>query len=142
MTIHLSAAGSGQEYVAPDATVTVKIGAEHTAAEYELFEIDAPRGPAAPAHTEPWSKAYYVLQGRILVQAGDQGHDLGPGASISIPAGTVNTFSVLTPAAKFLAFSRTGGMGAFFTDLTTVDQADAAAIGAVAGRHGVELVQS
>ena len=41
MTIHLSSAGTGQEYVAPDATVTVKIGAEHTAAEYELFEIDA-----------------------------------------------------------------------------------------------------
>jgi quercetin dioxygenase-like cupin family protein len=51
------------------------------------------------------------LQGRILVQAGDQGYDLGPGASISIPAGTVNTFSVLTPAAKFLTISQTGRMG-------------------------------
>jgi quercetin dioxygenase-like cupin family protein len=141
MTVHLSSAGTGQEYVAPDATVTVKIGAEHTATEYELFEIDAPRGPGGPPHTEPWSKAYYVLQGRILVQAGGVGYDLGPGASISIPAGTVNTFSVLTPAAKFLTFSRTGGMGAFFADLTTADQTDYAAVGAIAGRHGVELVQ-
>ena len=141
MTIQLSAAGTGQEYVAPDATVTVKIGAEHTAGEFELFEIDAPRGPSGPPHTEPWAKAFYVLQGRILVQAGDEGYDLGPGASISIPAGTVNTFSVLTPAAKFLAFSRTGGMGAFFAELATADQTDFAVMGAVAARHGIELVQ-
>ncbi|WP_405057168.1 cupin domain-containing protein [Kribbella sp. NBC_01505] len=104
MTVHLSSAGTGQEYVAPDSTVTVKIGAEHTGTEYELLEIDAPRGPGGPPNVEPWSKAYYVLQGRILVQADDEGYDLGPGTSISIPAGTANTFSVLTPAAKFLTF--------------------------------------
>ena len=108
-SVHLSTAGTGAEYVAPDATVTVKVGSEHTGAQYEIFEIDAPRGPAAPPHSESWSKAFYVLQGRILVQAGDQGYDLGPGASISIPAGTLNTFSVLTPSAKFLAVSQTGG---------------------------------
>ncbi|GAA0590581.1 cupin domain-containing protein [Kribbella sandramycini] len=142
MSIHPSSAGTGQEYVAPDATVTVKIAAEHTGAEYELFEIDAPRGPAGPPHIESWSKAFYVLHGRILVQAGDHGYDLGPGSSISIPAGTVNTFSVLTPSAKFLTFSRTGRMGAFFADLTTADPTDHAALAAIAGRHGVQLVQS
>src|SRR5690348_14034599 len=106
-SVHLCTAGSGVEYAAPDATVTVKIGAEHTGGQYELFEIDAPRADAAPPHAESWSKAFYVLQGRILVQAGDRGYDLGPGAAISIPAGTLNTFSVLTPAAKFLTISQT-----------------------------------
>ncbi|HET6989232.1 MAG TPA: cupin domain-containing protein [Kribbella sp.] len=138
-SVHLSTAGTGAEYVAPDATVTVKIGAEHTGEQYEIFEIDAPREPAAPPHSEPWSKAFYVLQGRILVQAGDQGYDLGPGASISIPAGTLNTFSVLTPSAKFLTVSQTGGMGAFFADLTTADPADYAALAEISGRHGVTL---
>jgi quercetin dioxygenase-like cupin family protein len=138
-SVHLSTAGTGAEYVAPDATVTVKIGAEHTGEQYEIFEIDAPRGPASPPHSESWSKAFYVLQGRILVQAGDQGYDLGPGASISIPAGTLNTFSVLTPAAKFLAISQTGRMGAFFADLATVDPTDYAALGEISGRHGVTL---
>jgi quercetin dioxygenase-like cupin family protein len=69
-TVHLSSAGTGVEYAAPDATVTVKIGTEHTGGQYEVFEIDAPRADAAPPHTESWSKAFYVLQGRILVQAG------------------------------------------------------------------------
>ena len=138
-SVHLSSAGSGAEYTAPDATVTVKIGAEHTGGQYEVFEIDAPRGPASPPHSESWRKAFYVLQGRVLVQAGDQGYDLGPGSSISIPAGTMNTFSVLTPAAKFLAVSQTGGMGAFFADLATADPADFVALGEIANRHGVTL---
>src|SRR6266540_3304935 len=60
-SVHLSTAGTGAEYAAPDATVTVKVGGEHTGAQYEIFEIDAPRGPAAPPHRESWSKAFYVL---------------------------------------------------------------------------------
>ncbi|MEV0803031.1 cupin domain-containing protein [Kribbella sp. NPDC050281] len=119
-SVHLSTAGTGAEYAAPDAIVTVKVGSEHTGAQYEVFEIDAPRAPAAPPHSESWSKAFYVLTGRILVQAGDQGYDLGPGSSISIPAGTLNTFSVLTPSAKFLAISQTGRMSALFAELAEV----------------------
>jgi len=141
-SVHLSTAGEGAEYVAPDATVTVKVGSEHSGAQYEIFEIDAPRGPAAPPHSETWSKAFYVLQGRILVQAGDQGYDLGPGASISIPAGTLNTFSVLTPSAKFLAVSQTGRMGEFFADLATADPTDFAALGEISSRHGVTLARA
>jgi len=138
-SVHLSTAGTGVEYAAPDATVTVKVGSEHTGEQYEVFEIDAPRGPASPPHSESWSKTFYVLTGRILVQAGDQGYDLGPGASISIPAGTLNTFSILTPSAKFLAISQTGRMGAFFADLATADPTDFAALGEISARHGVTL---
>jgi quercetin dioxygenase-like cupin family protein len=138
-SVHLSTAGTGAEYAAPDAVVTVKVGAEHSGAQYELFEIDAPRGPASPPHSESWSKAFYVLQGRILVQAGDQGYDLGPGSSISIPAGTVNTFSVLTPSAKFLAISQTGRMGAFFADIA--EATDQAALREITTRHGVTLAE-
>jgi quercetin dioxygenase-like cupin family protein len=138
-SVRVSAAGTGAEYAAPDATVTVKIGGEHTGGQYEIFEIDAARGQASPPHSESWSKAFYVLQGRILVQAGDQGYDLGPGASISIPAGTVNTFSVLTPTAKFLAVSQTGRMGEFFAELATADPSDFAALGEISSRHGVTL---
>lgn len=138
-SVHLSTAGAGAEYAAPDATVTVKIGGEHTGAQYELFEVDAPRGPAAPPHSEAWSKAFYVLQGRILVHAGDQGYDLGPGSSISIPAGTLNTFSVLTPSAKFLTLSQTDRMGRFFADLERTDPTDADALQEVVARHGVTI---
>ncbi|MFC0623606.1 cupin domain-containing protein [Kribbella deserti] len=139
--VSFSPPGTGAEYVAPDATITVKVGGEHTGAQYELFEVDAPRGPAGPPHQEAWSKAYYVLQGRMLVHLGDKGYDLGPGSSITIPAGTTNTFSVLTPSAKFLAISLTDGMGRFFADLDSVPDGDFEALRAVIGRHGVTLTE-
>jgi quercetin dioxygenase-like cupin family protein len=112
-----TAAGEGVELATGDAIVTVKIDGAHTDDNYELFEIDAPRGPTTPPHSEGWAKAFYVLNGRIIVQVEDEAVDLGPGSSITIPPGALNTFTVLTPTAKFLALSLTGGMGRFFADL-------------------------
>ena len=112
-----TAAGEGLELTAPDAVLTVKIDAGHTDDRYELFEVDAPRGPATPLHRTGWAKAYYVLSGRMIVQVEDEAFDLGPGSSIAIPPGAVHTFTVLSPTAKFLAMSPTGAMGRFHADL-------------------------
>jgi quercetin dioxygenase-like cupin family protein len=133
---HFSAPGEGPELDSTDARITVKVGAEHTGGAYELFEVDAPRGPSVPPHTEPWAKSFYVLHGRITVYADGELHDLGPGASISIPAGVRNTFTVHTPSAKFLAVALTGAMGRFFRD---VDQAPPERLPEIASRHGIEL---
>jgi quercetin dioxygenase-like cupin family protein len=113
-----SAAGEGIELNAPDAVLTVKIDASHTDDHYELFEVDAPRGPATPLHRTGWAKAYYVLTGRMIVQIEDEAFDLGPGASISIPPGPLHTFTVLSSATKFLVVSLTGAMGRFHADLS------------------------
>lgn len=112
-----SAAGEGIELTAPDAVLTVKIDAGHTDDQFELFEVDAPRGPATPLHRTGWAKAYYILNGRMIVQVDDEGFDLGPGSSITIPPGALHTFTVLSPTTKFLAVSLTGAMGRFHADL-------------------------
>jgi quercetin dioxygenase-like cupin family protein len=112
-----TAAGEGRELTAPDGVHTVKIDAAHTDDQYELFEVDAPRGPATPPHRTGWAKAYYVLNGRMMVQVEDEGFDLGPGSSITIPPGALHTFTVLSPTTKFLAVGLTGAMGRFFADL-------------------------
>jgi len=80
-----SAAGDGVELIAPDAVLTIKIDSAHTDDHYELFEVDASRGPATPLHRTSWAKAYYVLHGRMIVQVEDEGSDLGPGSSVAIP---------------------------------------------------------
>ena len=110
-------AGEGVEFAAPDGVVTVKIDGAHTDDNYELFEVDAPRGPTTPPHREGWAKAFYVLNGRMIVQVEDEAIDLGPGSSVSIPPGALNTYTVLSPTAKFLALSLTSGMGRFLSDL-------------------------
>lgn len=112
-----TAAAEGLELTVPDAVLTVKIDAAHTDDQYELFEVDAPRGPVTPLHRTGWAKAYYVLNGRMIVQVEDEGFDLGPGSSITIPPGALHTETVLSPSAKYLALSLTGAMGRFFADL-------------------------
>jgi len=110
-------AGDGEKLRAPDATLTVKVDSEHTDDSYEVFEIDAAKDDPTPLHRTGWAKTYYVLHGRIIVQVEDEGFDLGPGSSIAIPPGALHTFTVLTPATKFLVFSLTGQMGRFHADL-------------------------
>jgi quercetin dioxygenase-like cupin family protein len=95
----------------------VKVDATHTDGAYEVFEVDASRGPATPLHRTGWGKAYYLLHGRMIVQVEDEGFDLGPGASITIPPGALHTFTILSPTAKFLAVSLTAAMGRFHADL-------------------------
>ncbi len=116
-SVQYSAAGAGAELAAPDAVLTVKIDAAHTGEAYEVFEVSAPRGPATPLHRTNWAKAYYLLHGRMLVQVDDQGYELTPGASVSIPPNALHTFTVLSPSATFLAISQTGAMGRFHADL-------------------------
>ena len=110
---HFSALGAGLELGAPDATLTVKIDAAHTDGAYELFEVDAPRGPTVPPHATPWPKSYYVLHGRMGVLVDGEMFDMAPGSSITIPPNAMHTFTVHTPAVKFLAFSLTDAMGKF-----------------------------
>jgi quercetin dioxygenase-like cupin family protein len=140
-----TAAGEGLELTAPDAVLTIKIDAGHTDDQYELFEVDAPRGPATPLHRTGWAKAYYVLNGRMIVQVEDEAFDLGPGSSITIPPGALHTFAVLGPTSKFLTVSLTGAMGRFFADLdATVPRGRpveevAEQIQQVLGRHDVSV---
>ncbi|GAB3384433.1 cupin domain-containing protein [Amycolatopsis echigonensis] len=142
MTIHLSTAGEGPELDTKDATVTVKASSADTGG-YELFEIDAPRGPAVPPHADPWTKGFYVLYGRLTVCLDGELHDLGPGSFVHIPAGTANTFTVHTPHAKFLVVTPDDAMGRFFREIDGIVPSDAPLpdtvplLGDIASRHGV-----
>ena len=143
--VQYTAVGEGRELTAPDAVLTVKIDADHTDGAYELFEVDAPRGPATPLHRTGWGKAYYVLHGRMVVQVDDEGYDLGPGSSVTIPPGALHTFTVLSPTVGFLVVSLSGAMGRFHADLAAAVPAGRPVaesmdeIGRVLGRHDVTM---
>lgn len=141
--VRFSPAGEGTEFALPDGTGTLKISGQDTGGAYELFEVDAPRLPAMPPHSTPWAKSFYVLHGQLLVQVDDEGYDLGPGCSVTIPGSAMHTFTVLTPSARFLAVSLTDAMSRFFADFTRslpVERSpEDAELAAVLQRHGVTM---
>ncbi|MFE9748666.1 cupin domain-containing protein [Saccharothrix saharensis] len=141
----MSSAGEGFELTSPDARITIKVDGAHTDGAYELFEVEAPRGPAVPPHVTPWAKAYYVLHGRMAVLVDGEVHDLGPGSSIAIPPEAAHTFTVHSPSARFLAISLTDAMGRFFRDVDRTVPAGTPPAEAgpllrdVVGRHGITM---
>ena len=130
---------------APDAVLTIKIDSADTDGGYEVFEVDAPRGPATPPHQTGWAKAYYLLHGRMIVQVDDQAIDLAPGSAVTIPPDAWHTFTVLSPSAGFLVVSMTGAMGRFHADLAAALPDGRAVtdagpeLAAVLSRHPVRL---
>ncbi len=138
-------AGEGTELKAPDAVLTIKIDSADTDDGYEVFEVDAPRGPATPPHQTGWAKAYYLLHGRMIVQVDDRAVDLTPGSAITIPPDAWHTFTVLSPSAGFLVISQTGAMSRFHADLAAAlpDDAPVTDLGpelaVVLTRHRVRL---
>lgn len=142
-----NAPGEGAQLYTVDANVTVKVRGADTEAAYEIFEVDMPQGAVVPPHREPWSKAFYVLSGRMSVLAGEQTHELEPGGFVAIPAGSVNTITVQTDSVKFLAFSLGTGMGDFFAEVDRKAPRDASieavlpVLLEVTGRHGVAFAE-
>ncbi|MDF3310340.1 hypothetical protein P3H15_35585 [Rhodococcus sp. T2V] len=144
--VHVIRAGDGRRFIAPDADITVLVGADHTGGTYEVFLVEASRtAPNGPLHAEPWSKSYHVLRGRILVQAGDTGYELAAGETVAIEAGTMNTFTVLSESADFLLVAAGASHGRFFGDLDVVGRGGhspevvARLLHEVTDRYGVEL---
>lgn len=131
----------------PDADVTILTSDDATGAGYDVLLVQAPRGTPPPLHTEPWPKTYHLLRGRILVVTDGSGCELAVGDTLTITAGTPNTFSVLTDEAVFLLVCPGTGMRRFFTDLDALrherlpDDAVASRFAQIAARHGIGFTE-
>jgi quercetin dioxygenase-like cupin family protein len=76
-----------------------------TGAEFALIERLLPAGFAAPAHIHHGGdEAFYVLEGEIRFQCGDQAITGTPGAFIYLPRQVPHTFRVGPAPARLLQF--------------------------------------
>jgi uncharacterized cupin superfamily protein len=88
----------------------------------------------------------YVLAGELRVEVDGDMHDLVPGATVTLPAGIPNTFTVTSDTARFLAVTAGTGASRFFADFARSVQADRPVrdlmpdIQSVTRRHGVSIV--
>lgn len=112
---------------------------------FEVFEVHATAGPAAPPHVSPWTGVLYVLDGVVTAMVDGVDYRVEPGGLVTMPAGTPATFAVDDGTARFLAITSGDGAGRFFADvagavsLSGSQEETMAALLVVTGRHGVSI---
>jgi quercetin dioxygenase-like cupin family protein len=99
--------------------VRPKLAGEQTGGRFALWEGILPRGAAPPWHTHPQDETFYVLEGKVVVWAGDEhARTCEPGAAIFVPGGVPHAFRVESDTARMLFLSTPAGIEDFVRALS------------------------
>ena len=128
----------------------VKASAADTCGQYTLVEITAPAGLQAPRHVHYRDdEGFYVLEGSVTIEVGDETVELGAGQHAFGPRNIPHRFTVGPDGAHMIWVLTPGGFEDFVEEVTVpaaaptipppsvVPPADAAEI---VLRHGMELL--
>jgi hypothetical protein len=69
-----------------------------------------------PVHTHPQDESYFVLEGRLTVQAAERRFELEAGAAAVVPMGVAHTFRVDSDTARVLVLTTPAGIERFVRD--------------------------
>ncbi len=119
--------GPGQARSHPGAVHTIKAGAADTGGLFTFCEdVMTPRTPGPPLHVhDEEDECFYVLDGHLLVQVGEERHDLGPGCFAWLPRQFPHTFANVSDSPVHLVGAIVpggieevfGALGAYFAQL-------------------------
>jgi quercetin dioxygenase-like cupin family protein len=90
---------------------------QQTGGAYSLIEEFCPKDSGPPPHYHDQDEGFYLLEGEITFQAGDQILKAQDGFSVSIPRGTVHSFRVDSEVAHILNFYTPGGFEQIIVEL-------------------------
>src|SRR5262245_21690342 len=110
--------GSGQSYWFMGDLFTFLVTGEETGGNYFTLEVIVGPGNGPPTHIHHSEyEQFYILEGELTFQVGDQTFQVSAGDFIHIPRGTPHSFkNGQTPAKLFGLFSPAGIEG-FFQEL-------------------------
>ena len=141
------ATGEGQTWKVLGESVTCKASSENTGGAYSLFEVVSPPQGGAPLHIHHREdEAFYLLDGELLVQAGEQTFQATAGSYVHFPKGLVHTYkNTGAHPAKLLVIVTPGGYEEFFEAMSQVPvpvdgPPDMAQVIEVAQRFNLEVV--
>ena len=133
--------GEGETMTVFGNELTIKTGGAFCLVDYTA--VPGFPGPPLHVHRET-TDSFYVLEGELTVQVGDETRVLGPGSFVLVEPGTPHTFS--NPGgrpARFLSLMSPGGFEQYFRDLRDAfgdGPPDFERIGEIAARYDVETV--
>ena len=101
-----------------------------------VIESDTTGG--APRHVHAHEdECFYVLDGAITVECGDEAWTLDQGAFVFLPRGVPHAWDVAGERARVLIVTAPGGLDEFLRELHDADRSTWAE---VARRHGIEFL--
>ena len=97
-------------------TPKVVLRGEQTRGAVSAIEIAVPAGwPGTPLHHHPFDETFYVLDGRLTFQLGDELVEAGPGTLVFAPGGTPHAIANLGDrAARYLVLCTPAGFERYF----------------------------
>lgn len=105
-----SGPGDGERLWFLGTLATIKLPGEATDGRFSLIEFLFPQHASPPLHTHPQDESYFVLEGRMTIQAGDRRFELEAGGAAAVPIGVPHTFRVDSAAARVLVLSTPAGI--------------------------------
>lgn len=111
-------AGDGDRSWFLDTRMTVKAGGRHTGGAFTFLEWAAPAGFGPPRHVHNREdEAFYLLEGQLLVECGDDRWTAGPDSFIFLPYGIPHAFIVSEGPARGLQITSPAGFEDFIDEL-------------------------
>lgn len=139
--------GEGQTWNVLGESVTCKVSSENTGGAYSLFEVISPPHGEAPLHIHHGEdEAFYLLDGDLLIQKGEQTFQATAGSCVQFPKGLAHTYkNIGARPAKLLVIVTPGGYEKFFEAMSQVSvptdgPPDMAQVMQVAQRFNLEIV--
>jgi quercetin dioxygenase-like cupin family protein len=126
----------------------IKAGAADTGGLLTVSEgVLVPRTQGPPLHIhEHTDECFYVVEGQLLVQVGEERHELGPGCFAWLPRQIPHTYANVSGSpVRALGISVPGGMEEFFAEQSAYfarlqGPPDQEILAAMAARHGGRAV--
>jgi mannose-6-phosphate isomerase-like protein (cupin superfamily) len=150
-TLPQSPTAVGPQYWFFGMLAEIKASAAVTGGQYTLLEITAPAGLQTPLHVHYRDdEGFYVLDGSVTIEVGDETIELGPGQHAYGPRNIPHRFTVGPEGAHMIWVLTPGGFDDFVADVsvpaaeptvppaTVLPPEDSAEI---VLRHGMELLE-
>lgn len=142
------APGEGREVRFAGADTIFKVAGDETGDRYEIHESSLPPGGGPPPHVHHRVvHAFFVLEGEVEFQLGDDKVSLGPGGFVFCPAGVAHKFGNHgSVAARWLQIDSPGGREQMFREMSEKvpgepGPAQERAIAEVLERHDTQVVR-
>src|SRR5204863_3627623 len=98
-----------------DGRITVKIAGAETGNAFSQIETDDPRGSGPPLHLHHnEDETFYVLEGEVTIQVGDERIDLAAGDYLFGPREVAHAYVVRSERARMLVTASPAGAEQFF----------------------------